>query len=186
MNKFYIPVGNWPVTFELYSSCFKKLGYQEGGEDSDFLILPGGSDLGVRPIRDEFEKKVYATYILKGKPVIGICRGMQLTIAEDGGKLIPHIPDEYHDVKHTAITGNWKGQSTWHQTQLGFSTNSRHHQGFSEVPCDWSVLDYTDDGIIEAATDGKTFAVQWHPEREEMWNTNALDWYIESLKKHIN
>jgi len=183
---FYIPKGNWPLTFDVYSSFFEKLGYTQSDKEADFLVLPGGSDLGVRPNRDAFEKETYASYIMKGKPIVAICRGMQLAISEDGGHLIPHIPDEYNEVKHTTISGHWKGQSTWHTTHLGFSTNSRHHQGFSSVPCDWEILDYTSDGIIEAATDGRTFAVQWHPEREEMWKTNALDWYIESLKKHLN
>lgn len=186
MKTFYIPIGNWPLNFEVYSSFFRKLGYIPGTEESDFLVLPGGADLGVRHLRDEFEKKEYASYISKGKQVVGICRGMQLALSEDGALLIPHIPDVYHDVKHTTLNGNWRGQSTWHTTRLGFSTNSRHHQGFVDVPCDWKVLDSTDDGIVEAVNDGRTFAVQWHPEREEMWNTQAMDWYVETLKKHLN
>jgi gamma-glutamyl-gamma-aminobutyrate hydrolase PuuD len=46
-------------------------------------------------------------------------------------------------------------------------------------------LDKTSDDIIEAATDGHTLAVQWHPEREEMWKTNALEWYVEELQKML-
>lgn len=186
MKSFYIPQGNWPLNFSSYSSFFQRLGFKQVDKDGDFLVLPGGADLGVRPLRDEFEKRVYAKYLIKDLPVIGICRGMQLALSEDGSKLIEHIPDKFFEVKHTTITGNWRGQSTWHTTSLGFSTNSRHHQGFSEVSEEWTILDSTSDGIIEAVVDKHTFAVQWHPEREEMWNTKAADWYVETLKKHLN
>jgi gamma-glutamyl-gamma-aminobutyrate hydrolase PuuD len=182
---FYIPKGNWPLNFEVYSSFFKKLGYTQREDEGDFLVLPGGSDLGVRPNRDLFESENYANYITKGRPIAAICRGMQLSIVDDGGILIPHIPDVLEDIKHTTLTGHWKGQSTWHKTSLGFLTNSRHHQGFTDIPDGWTVLDKTSDGIIEAATDGHTLAVQWHPEREEMWKTNALDWYVEELQKML-
>ncbi len=184
--KFYIPKGNWPLNFEIYSSFFKRLGYEESEGEADFLILPGGADLGARPLRDQFETEVYTKYVSSGKKIVGICRGFQLALSLDGANLIPHIPDEYFDVKHTTLSGNWRGQSTWHYTSLGFLTNSRHHQGFSDVPCDWEILDKTSDGIIEAAKDSHTFAVQWHPEREEMWNTNAMDWYASELKTHLN
>lgn len=186
MKTFYIPQGNWPLDFASYSNFFKRLGFTQVDDGGDFLVLPGGADLGVRPIRDAFEKKTYAEYILKDLPIVGICRGMQLALAEDGGKLIDHIPDEFFSVKHTTLTGNWRGPSTWHTTSLGFSTNSRHHQGFSEVSEGWEILDSTSDGIVEAVKDKHTFAVQWHPEREEMWNTKAMDWYVETLKKHLN
>ena len=183
---FYIPRGNWPLNFEVYSSFFKRLGYSESETEGDFLVLPGGADIGMRPLRDEYEKKVYSEYTVKGRPIIGICRGMQLVLSEGGASMIPHIPDDYFDVKHTTLSGNWRGQSTWHTTSLGFTTNSRHHQGFCSLPNDWRLLDSTSDGIVEAVTDGQVFGVQWHPEREEMWNTLAMDWFVSTLKNHLN
>jgi gamma-glutamyl-gamma-aminobutyrate hydrolase PuuD len=48
------------------------------------------------------------------------------------------------------------------------------------------VIDKTDDGVIEAVqmnVHGKNqFAVQWHPEHNEMKNTLAQDWWIETVK----
>lgn len=182
---FYIPTGDWPLNLKEYQSFFQYLGYIPSDTDADFLVLPGGSDIGDRPNRDDSEKKSLENYVSQKKPVIGICRGMQLVLSEDGGKLIKHIPAECEQLIHTTINGYWTGQSTWHITNLGFSTNSRHHQGFWHLPEDWCLVDATSDGIVEAASKNNLFLVQWHPEKQEMRKTAALEWYVENLKKFL-
>ena len=185
MKSFYIPAGDWPLDYETYSSFFKRLGFQEKTSDADFLVLPGGADLHVRVNRDKAETDAYAFYVSQKKPVIAICRGMQLVCSLNNNELITHIPNISQEIKHTTLSDHWMGQSAWHITSLGFSTNSRHHQGFNQLNESWIVLDKTPDGIIEAAKRENIFGVQWHPERKEMQGTRAEEWYVEELKKTL-
>jgi gamma-glutamyl-gamma-aminobutyrate hydrolase PuuD len=180
--KVYIPTGNWPIRYDLNCRFIKKMGYTIGDENSDILFLPGGSDIGDRLNRDEAEFTLYQKWTAEGRPVVGVCRGMQVMLHLNGATLIPHIPDVQEDVIHTTINGHWQGQSSWHQTTAGLFVNSRHHQGFLEVPADWQVLDSAADGIVEAVCRGNQFAVQWHPEHPEIINTAAVEWWSETLK----
>ncbi len=71
----------------------------------DALVLEGGSDLwpgsygeealderwqGDR-VRDEYEKDLLAAFASRGKPVLGICRGLQLMNVAHGGTLLQDI-----------------------------------------------------------------------------------------------
>ena len=62
---------------------------------ADGLLLPGGIDVdpvyyneennscsGTRPEFDEFERRCLGTFLANGKPVMGICRGLQLIARE--------------------------------------------------------------------------------------------------------
>lgn len=182
---FYIPQGDWPLDYEAIFAFFIKLGYTPIEEGGDFLVLPGGTDLNVRPNRDAFEIACFDEYNAKGLPIIGLCRGFQLSVIRQGGLILHNIPSINY-IKHTTVTGGWMGKSSWHKTSLGFQTNTRHHQGFLGLPHGWKVLDITPDGIIEAGAHENIFGVQWHPEREEMIKTKADEWFVETLKKHLN
>src|SRR5210317_2211303 len=61
----------------------------------DGLLLPGGIDVDpiyyltdnedsnyCNPDRDEFERKLIQMYVKAGKPIFGICRGLQLLFLE--------------------------------------------------------------------------------------------------------
>ena len=180
--KFYIPQGTWPLKFEEYSSFLKRLGYMQGDENSDFLLLPGGADLGVRKNRDAFEKEALEKF--QDRKVVGICRGFQLLGVESGAHLESHLPDLDLIVHHGTQTSDWAGKSSWHKTRYGFLTNTRHHQGFLDLP-GWEVLDSTEDGVIEAASMNNYFGVQWHPEKIEMQGTQAEEWFAETLSQHL-
>ncbi len=185
-NTYYIPTGNWPLKIQPYHDLLQKAGFVEStAEEAHILVLPGGSDIGIRRERDAAEFRLYDEWITEKKPVLGICRGLQLMLHLTDGDLIDHIPDYTTEMIHTTITGNWRGQSAWHVTEQGILTNSRHHQGFKEAPYPWEVVDRTDDGIIEAIRYKNQFAVQWHPEHEEMNGTNAQDWWIEKAKSIV-
>jgi gamma-glutamyl-gamma-aminobutyrate hydrolase PuuD len=185
-NTYYIPTGNWPLKIDPYHDIMEEAGFvKESPENAHVLLLPGGSDIGLRPERDSFEFKIYEEWTAAGKPVLGICRGLQVMLYLHEGELIEHIPDILNECKHTTLTNDWRGQSAWHKTQLGFITNSRHHQGFTQVPGNWEELDKTHDGIIEAAKWNNQFAVQWHPEHEEMKGTAARDWWIVNVKNLV-
>ena len=177
--KYFLPVGNWPLNIIPYRELMKEAGFVESSEeDSELLLLPGGADLGMRLERDKEEFRLYENWTYQRKPVLGICRGFQLMLHMHDGVLIEHIPAVMNEYMHTTITGDWKGQSSWHTTELGLTTNSRHHQGYSSIPDGWECLDKTHDGIVEAVRWRNQFAVQWHPEHNEMKDTVAREWWI--------
>lgn len=156
-----------------------------GGEDvhpkfynkMEYLPLCHQYDMDER--RDEFELKVI-DYTQKNQlPLLGICRGLQITNVYFGGTLIPDIPtngtpdhsklndtDRYHQINTNAgsqlfdIVGKEEGE-----------VNSAHHQSADRIGTGLKVSATSSDGIIEALEreqpDGKSFLmlVQWHPER---------------------
>jgi len=181
--KYFIPNGEWPLRTQPYHDLMKKTGFAEGNENSEILLLPGGADLGMRPVRDHEEFAWFAKWSREDKPVIGICRGMQLMLHLTGNdNMVEHLPDYCDLIQHTTINGLWTGQSAFHNTELGLLVNSRHHQGFLNVNDSWNPIDKTADGTIEAVINNKQFGVQWHPEHEEMNGTPAQDWWIETVK----
>ena len=190
---YYIPTSDkWPLHIKPYLDLMEKAGYfrEEDPEIADFLLLPGGADIGMRDGRDEYEIYLYKKFQELGKPIIGICRGLQLMVYlnESGNAFIDHIPDYTKEIIHTTISGDWKGQSSWHTTQNGLLVNSRHHQGVKEKEVtQYEVIDVTTDGIVEAIENKETkeFAVQWHPEHPEMNGTPAQEWFICKLHKLI-
>jgi gamma-glutamyl-gamma-aminobutyrate hydrolase PuuD len=179
VKTYFIPEGPWSVGtgFVSYRNLMELFEVTEVFDirNADLLLLPGGADIGVNSERDEYEIEclIYAREV--GMQVFGICRGMQLMLHTEGIPLIEHLPDETALLEHRTITGNWKGQSGWHRTNLGLLVNTRHHQGFLEAP-GWEVLDRSADGVIEMVYRGKELGVQWHPEHIEMRETLALRW----------
>lgn len=152
----------------------------------DGLILCGGSDIdpkhyaeaingsiGIDAARDEAELALARAYIEAGKPVLGICRGLQLLNVFFGGTLHQHIDgfrdhtsgggaDLVHDV--TALPGSLP------ERLYGpcFSVNSSHHQAIASLGAGLKVTLTTPDGVIIEGIQHETlpvFAVQWHPER---------------------
>jgi len=185
--KYFMPSGDWPLKSQPYHDLMKKAGFTEGDHNSEILLLPGGADLGMRPGRDFEEFLWWAKWTLSGKPIIGICRGMQVMLHLTGNKIIENIPDVLIEIQHTTREGDWLGESSFHTTKLGLNTNSRHHQGFTEVNKFWEILDSTQDGMIESVIskgiNNKQFGVQWHPEHEEMNGTAEQEWWIETIKQ---
>ena len=190
---YYIPIGDFPLLIKPYIDLMEKAGYirEEDPALADFLLLTGGADIGMRTVRDKYEIYCYQRFKDLGRPIIGICRGLQLMIYlnEKGTALLEHIPDHTQEMIHTTITGDWKGESAWHTTELGLFVNSRHHQGvlLGDVH-EYEVIDMTSDGIVEAIENKETkeFAVQWHPEHSEMIDTPAQEWFICRLQKILN
>ena len=186
MKRNWIPTGNWFIGtgYDQAHCLMKTLGYEEAAtqKEADILMLPGGADLGERPNRDEFEYACIDYARSNGQQIFGVCRGMQILLASTGVELIDHIPNVPMLLEHRTLTGNWKGQSGWHTTDLGLLVNTRHHQGAIEAE-GWEIVDRCPDGIIEAIYRENEFGVQWHPEHPEMYNTFANQWLAEELKK---
>lgn len=147
----------------------------------DGLLLPGGGDLepwrygeentasrGLEPERDAAELALLDRFAALGRPVLGICRGMQTINVWQGGTLLQDIPG------HSAI----HGRDSFHAVRTGpgflrdacgnlTCVNSAHHQAAGRLGRGLRAVQWAEDGIVEAVEwqEGPIWGVQWHPER---------------------
>jgi putative glutamine amidotransferase len=152
----------------------------------DGLVLVGGDDIPpaaygqephetVKPLpaqRYEFERELIALWLASGKPVLGVCLGMQFTNVVSGGTLIQDIPSQvgtkinhrkYHDVQ--IERGSSLAKILGAEEASVFSS---HHQAVKDVGTGLKVIAYSEDGVIEALEQvdgGFGLFVQWHPEQ---------------------
>lgn len=150
----------------------------------DKLILSGGQDVQPShygsqqltlltdyfPERDLFELALAKEALDQKKPILGVCRGLQVFNTLLGGTLHQDIQghqfDNLEDFAHKIRLENNNalltifGQNT--------SVNSHHHQSLDQLASGLSVIARDSlDGTIEAvqSTRQHTFiGVQWHPE----------------------
>ena len=160
----------------------------------DGLVLHGGSDVwpgsyGETPLqerwsgdrnRDEYEIALTRAFVAAGKPVFGICRGLQLINVAFGGSLYQDIdtqrPQALVHRDAASYDLNFHAVEVLPGTRLGTllsgasSTriNSVHHQGVKDQAPGFVVEARCPvDGMVEAIrhTGGPwVAAVQWHPE----------------------
>ncbi len=159
------------------------------------LLLTGGGDVnperygepaeasvdGINDDRDELEIQLVRLFIRRKKPVLGICRGIQLINVACGGKLVQNLSDEGRR-RHTKKSGEpdkrhrlrwaWRSGMARELAHAG-EANSAHHQAVrpDAVGRGLRVMARSSDGVIEALEGclrgGWISAVQWHPERME-------------------
>ena len=159
----------------------------------DGLVMHGGADVWpgsygeepLRPewhgdrVRDEYEIALVKAFTAVGKPVFGICRGLQLINVAHGGTLYQDITTQkpgsrvHRDAE--AYDLNFHEVDVLPRTRLAqllppgrHKINSVHHQGIKDLaPGFVAEAMSPDDGVIKAIrrTDGAwVAAVQWHPE----------------------
>ncbi len=179
----------------------------------DGLLLQAGSDVSptsygetpLKPewlgdvIRDKYEMALVKECIKQDKPVLGICRGLQILNVAMKGSL-------YQDIKEmkpeSLVHRNWDiYDQNFHQIKIvddsplaklykrrieTAKVNSIHHQGI-KVLGKGLVVEATSpaDGIIEAVRylphrggirkNPYVFAVQWHPEFHDRKDKSLLD-----------
>ena len=157
----------------------------------DGILFTGGHDVNPRfynqknekcgllcDSRDEMEKYLFTKAIENDKPVLGICRGIQLFNALLGGTLYQDLPTEHpSETKHSMTKPYNRGVHTvdiLKDTPLfeiigvdKLSVNSYHHQAIKDLAPNVVANAISEDGLVEAITlpDKKfVMAVQWHPE----------------------
>lgn len=148
----------------------------------DILALPGGQDLnsdryGIKPgfmtkeINVQYEyldKYLLKPWIETGKPIIGICRGMQALNVACGGTLHRHISGHVQDDTHWRYDTPQK-MFTLLETLTGIHThpivkiNSYHHQAIDELAPDFVVLGWSEYGSGDRAANKAKFEAQrWY------------------------
>jgi putative glutamine amidotransferase len=160
----------------------------------DGFLFTGGQDVfpglyGAEPLpccgavcelRDAMEQALFSIAVAEqNKPVLGICRGIQIINVFLGGTLYQDIPSQ---LTHSVVTYRQKPpyDQPVHQVRIepgsplqdllgvdALMVNSSHHQGIAGLSPNLSPMAQAEDGLIEAVyMKDKPFvwAVQWHPE----------------------
>ncbi|MCW5876209.1 MAG: gamma-glutamyl-gamma-aminobutyrate hydrolase family protein [Anaerolineales bacterium] len=160
----------------------------------DGLVFTGGGDIEIHRFngepheklydldaeRDEIEIQLALQAAEGGKPLLGICRGLQIMNVAFGGTLYTHIPDQLPGaLQHTNFPDHpWDYLAHPVQVSEGsrlaeilgepiVDVNSLHHQGIKDLAADLKATASAPDGLVEAIElPDHPFAVgvQWHPE----------------------
>lgn len=152
----------------------------------DGLLLPGGGDIDPvyygeemngsdEPDRelDKAQRDILDAFVKAKKPILGICRGMQLINIYFGGSLHQdlvtrdiHTRKNDNDSIHSVISvaegnlfENFYGKT--------FNINSAHHQGTKKLGKGLKEVLRSEDGVCEAIIHEELpiIATQFHPER---------------------
>lgn len=176
----------------------------------DAIILTGGSDVNpllfgeepslkiqnIEPHRDEFELEIIKAAREQNKPILGICRGMQLLNVAFGGTIYQDL--SYYDgleLKHVQVspyddkTHSVKFEASSFLSNI-FGTdnaiNSLHHQSIKDLAEIFRPVGWAPDGVIEAIEnndDGsKIVGVQWHPEELITIDSQSQELFDEFVK----
>ncbi|SHK22542.1 putative glutamine amidotransferase [Anaerobranca californiensis DSM 14826] len=178
----------------------------------DGLLLSGGDDVNplifgeqphpklgdVDPLRDILEIHLVKTALEKKKPILGICRGLQVTNVALGGTILQDIFSQREKV----LGHRQKGPRFYlsHQVYIEKDTllanvigktevlvNSFHHQSIGVLGENLLINCRSSDGIIEGIESycGNILAVQWHP--ENLWrytdeHIKLFKWLVDKSK----
>jgi len=153
--------------------------------DYDGLILCGGNDISpeyygealngsvnIDVARDSAEFALTKKFLQTGKPILGICRGMQLLNVALGGSLVQHLPcTEKHRAENLQpayhpLTAE-KGCALGRMYGERFAVNSIHHQAVDKIGQGLRITLRSDEGVVEGYehVEKPYLGVQFHPER---------------------
>lgn len=171
-----------------------------GGNDFDPEIYGGDRSLVEEYSREDDEKSLAILDYAIGleKPILGICRGMQLINIYYGGSLYDDLGSQFSkDIIHR---GSDKTLS-YHEIDLSegsslskilhsdrIEVNSYHHEGIKDLAEGLSVSATSDDGLIEAIENPYypyMLGVQWHPELSYENDKNSKR-ILKDFVKHSN
>ena len=159
----------------------------------DGFLFTGGDDIAphrfgeetkdtcgeIQPFRDEYELLLFEQAIKTAKPILAICRGIQLVNVALGGTLYQDIPSEkpsqilhrQTDFGSTPVHAVRVIPDTPLSALMGkndLRVNSLHHQAIKVLGDRLAVMAVSEDNRIEALYLPKAQylrAFQWHPER---------------------
>lgn len=169
-------------------------------ERTDGILIPGGVDMDpatfgerpherlgrIDPARDRVELQLVKWAVEDRKPVLGLCRGLQVINVALGGTLYQDLDDEFPNaIKHDYFpTYGYSRDHLAHEVTVqsgsrmrhalanaAVPVNSMHHQGIKVLASSLAASAVAPDGLIEAAestSDSYIVGVQWHPEVFEL------------------
>lgn len=173
----------------------------------DGVVMHGGADVwpgtyGEEPLRPEwvgdkvrdlYDLAVVEAFEQAGKPIFGVCRGLQLINVAFGGKLYQDIetqlpgaqrhrdPEAYDRHVHEIDIVQGTHLSRMYPSQARTRVNSIHHQGIKKLAPGfeieaWSRPDGVPEAIRRTGIPGRGYiaATQWHPEFNQN-GSNTLD-----------
>lgn len=151
-------------------------------QECDGLLLPGGYDIAPfyfhqnleehatlyqRPV-DQIDFLYLNAFVKAKKPILGICRGIQLINIYFHGTLNQHIPVSAHEVNKHEHPIQYKDHTPFQQLLYPEQmVNSFHHQAIERLGEHLAIGATAADGHIEAIYHEQLpiIAVQWHPEK---------------------
>lgn len=193
-----IAIAGMPCQTANYENAIKACGaipyvtlQPESAFTCDALLLPGGYDIDPSYFNEinkdsrnidydlDFKQLEMLDYFVKiRKPVLGICKGMQVINVYFGGNISQDI-SRFKKSRELSICHTYQNGDQIHSTTActdsflyelygkTFITNSAHHQALSCLGANLEVIQTAADGIIEGIvhTCLPIIGVQWHPER---------------------
>ena len=151
-----------------------------GGDDLDPAFY-GETNTASTPTLKEIDlvdQKIVNYCVKTGKPLLGICRGMQAINVFLGGSLYQDIPNHketFHEIKSLGLF-----------SEENFIVNTFHHQAIKVLAKGLKVIAiHEPDGIIEAIIHESLpiIAIQWHP--EQMADSTSSKDLINIFKKYL-
>lgn len=158
----------------------------------DAVVLAGGPDVdparygaepdprtGVpRTERDAAELAVLERAMELGRPVLAVCRGLQVLNVALGGSLVQHLPDAVGHTDHNPQPGVFgrvdialdAGSQVGAALGASVVAQCHHHQAIDRLADGLVVTGRAPDGTVEAVElAGHPFVVgvQWHPEMDD-------------------
>ncbi|KRF23169.1 gamma-glutamyl-gamma-aminobutyrate hydrolase family protein [Phycicoccus sp. Soil803] len=149
---------------------------------ADGVLLPGGGDItpalygglehgehyDMDPEQDAFDLAVARWALRTGRPVLAICRGLQVANVAMGGTLVAHM-DRPHRHVVSELTLERACALTDALGTRTLSISCYHHQALDRLGDGLVAVAWSGDGTVEAvemvAADAPWFlGVQWHPE----------------------
>lgn len=179
--------------------------------ECDGLLLPGGADIDPKrygqerleacgkpnALRDEVEMKMLDAFLPTNKPILCICRGVQLLNVYFGGTLHQDLK-KIQVCKHRDLRSRRKGchpVKLMPRMKLGkilgdeiITVNSIHHQAVDQVGIGLSVSAVCADGFIEGLEvylHPFCIGVQWHPEhmaKDDPRQQKLFDAFVSACK----
>jgi putative glutamine amidotransferase len=178
----------------------------------DGLLLPGGADVEPslygrerskdcgksNPQRDVAELKILEAFLPTNKPILCICRGIQILNVFFGGTLHQDI-SRMQTVNHNRFLSRKKGNHevmVKTHTKLGkifgqimVKVNSMHHQAIDQLGPGLTPSSVSPDGFIESVEvflHPFCIGVQWHPEHlagNDPIQQKLFDTFVDTCRK---